>query len=70
MEVTDVYTIQTDDKESEVVYSELVGKPLPYAFFVNLNSHGYAKFKVDKRSLKAFEEKFGVSTMVLIFYSY
>jgi hypothetical protein len=38
----------------------LIGKKLPYAFFINLDCHGYAKFKIDQRSLKAFDEKLGV----------
>jgi len=38
----------------------MVGKQVPAAFFINLNCHGYAKFKVDQRSLAAFEEKLGV----------
>lgn len=40
---------------------ELVGKPLPYAFYINYNCHGYAKFKIDKRDLEAFDNRLAVS---------
>jgi len=57
MKVYETVVLQTDDKNEEVFYESMVGKKLPYAFFVNLNCHGYAKFKIDPMSIKAFEQK-------------
>lgn len=62
MKVYETVVLQTDDKNEEVFYEFMVGKKLPYAFFINLNCHGYAKFKIDPMSLNAFEQKLGVTT--------
>ena len=55
MNVYDVVVGHTDDEESRTVVHELTGKPSPYAYFINYNCHGYAKFKIDAKSLEAFE---------------
>lgn len=57
MEVIDIVVAYTSDTTIKTVVPALVGKPLPYAFFVNYNCHGYAKFKIEKRDLLAFDEK-------------
>lgn len=66
MNVYEIITVQTDDKKHTTQVEGLVGMALPYAFFVNYNCHGYAKFKIDTRSLKAFDEKLGVIFICLI----
>lgn len=60
MEIVEIVVAQTHDQVDNLVVVDLIGKKLPYAFLVNINCHGYGKFKIDQRSLKAFEEKLGV----------
>lgn len=47
MNFIDFVVASTHDKFDTIVVSELIGKPLPYAFFINHGAHGYAKFKID-----------------------
>ena len=48
----DVFT-RADAETIEI--KELAGKPMPYAFHINAGNYGFAKFKIDAMSLKAFE---------------
>jgi hypothetical protein len=51
MKVENVIDITThDDKESFEV-KDLVGTKAPHAYHINYKNYGYAKFKVDKKSL-------------------
>ena len=46
----DIYYVavgETDNKKEVTEVPELVGQPMPYAYYLNLNCHGYAKFKID-----------------------
>ena len=45
-----------DDKESFDV-PELVGTKAPYFYNINAGNYGYAKFKIDKKSIQALSEK-------------
>lgn len=36
-----------------------MGEAAPFAYHINYGNHGYGKFKVDPKSLKALEEKLG-----------
>ncbi len=60
MRLIEVYEAATDDRNPETQVHELVGKPVPFAFVPNYKCYGYAKFKLDKQSLKAFEQKLDV----------
>jgi hypothetical protein len=42
-----------DDKESFEV-KELEGERAPHAYHINYKNYGYAKFKIDKKSLHVF----------------
>lgn len=55
MYVFDIITAHTDDSTIKTTVPELVGRKLPHAFYINYNSHGYAKFKIDHRDLDAFD---------------
>ena len=60
MNIYEVVDARTSDTEAITHVHELIGKRNAYAYFLNYNSHGYAKFKVDPRSLIAYEEKLSV----------
>ena len=53
IKVVDIIT--KDDKESFDI-EELVGQPAPHAYHINYKNHGFAKFKIDEKSLTAFEK--------------
>lgn len=55
MNVTDVVEALTSDEHEVTLVPELLTKPLPHAFMLNYNLHGYAIFKIDLKSLHAFE---------------
>ena len=62
MDLIEIVDALTDDKESQTEVPELVGKKVPFAFIPNYGCHGYAKFKIDSRSLQALEQRLGVRT--------
>lgn len=51
MDVYEIVDAFTDDKNPVTIITELIGKPKPAAYFLNYNSHGYALFKVDEKSM-------------------
>ena len=57
MKIYEVVNAFTDDKNPVTIVSDLIGKKKPYAYFMNYGCHGYAHFKIDERSLKAYENK-------------
>ena len=67
MEVVEVADAQTCDVESVTSVDRLVGKKVPFAYMLNYNGHGYAKFKVDHKSLIAFEKNLGVIYLLYCF---
>ena len=60
MDIYHIATGYTDDALTVTSVDELVGINAPYAYYLNLNCHGYGKFKIDERSMKAYEEKLGL----------
>ncbi|CDW86678.1 aminopeptidase n [Stylonychia lemnae] len=60
MQVIEEVEAHTSDKSRVTVIHGLAGKKLPQAFFSNYRCYGYGKFKIDNRSLKAFDEKLGL----------
>ncbi len=57
MDVYEVVVGETDSKFEVTLVKDLIGKAAPFAYFINYNCHGYGKFKIDSRSLDAFEQK-------------
>jgi len=57
MEIVKVVDIITKEDAESFDMEELVGVDAPYAYHINYQAHGYAKFIIDQKSLKAFEEK-------------
>jgi len=55
MKVVDVVVAKTSDSEEITTVAELVGKTMPTAFILNYGTHGFAKFRFDDASLRAFE---------------
>ena len=56
MKVVDVVVAKTSDTEEITQVLELVGKDMPTAFILNYGTHGFAKFRFDDASLRAFEK--------------
>jgi hypothetical protein len=57
MKITKVVDILTKDDKESFDLEELVGQPAPFAYHINYKNHGFAKFKIDEKSLTAFEQK-------------
>lgn len=56
MQVIEVVVAKTSSQDESTTVPDLIGKPLPTAFLLNYGGYGFAKFKFDDRSLRAFEE--------------
>ena len=56
MKVIDVIEIITKDDKETFEVEELVGKDAPFAYHINYKNNGFAKFNIDTKSLKAFED--------------
>ena len=56
MKVYKVLDICTDDKAEKLELSKLKGTKRPFAYHINYNNYGYAKFKIDHKSLEVFEK--------------
>ena len=59
MKVTKVVDIITKSDQETFDIEELVGHEAPFAYHINYLNHGYAKFKIDEKSIKVFEENLG-----------
>lgn len=55
MEIIEVVNCVTDDRKPITLVEELIGKPKPYAYLLDYESYGYAKFKIDNNSLSVYE---------------
>jgi aminopeptidase N len=47
----------TSDEHEVVSVPELIGVKAPFAYYLNLGCNGFGKFKIDDRSIHAFEQK-------------
>ena len=56
MKIVKVVDIVTKDDKETFDIEELVGQPAPFAYHINYKNHGFAKFKIDEKSLTAFEK--------------
>lgn len=56
MKIIKEVTVQTSDKEALTNVPELKDVEVPHCFLMNLHAHGYAKFKYDEMSIRAFEQ--------------
>jgi aminopeptidase N len=59
MKVTKVIDIVTQDDNETFDIAELVGEEAPFAYHINYQNKGYAKFKIDEKSTNAFETHLG-----------
>jgi hypothetical protein len=59
MKVTKVVNIITKDDQETFDIPELEGEEAPFAYHINYLNHGYAKFKIDAKSIKVYEEHLG-----------
>jgi hypothetical protein len=59
MKVTKVVDIITKDDQETFDVEELAGQEAPFAYHINYLNHGYAKFKIDEKSIKVYEEHLG-----------
>mmetsp|Transcript_33619 Transcript_33619/g.51814 ORF Transcript_33619/g.51814 Transcript_33619/m.51814 type:complete len:334 (+) Transcript_33619:1840-2841(+) len=57
MKITKVHDITTKDDSEVFDVKELEGEAAPFAYHINYKNYGFAKFKIDDKSLKAFQEK-------------
>jgi len=55
MKIIKVVDIITKDDTETFDLEDLVGTEAPHAYHINYKNHGYAKFKIDDKSLKVFE---------------
>ena len=55
MKKTRVVDIVTKDNQETFDVEDLVGQDAPYAYHINYGNNGFAKFKIDPKSLRAFE---------------
>ena len=55
MKVTKVVDIITKDDQESFEMESLIGESAPFAYHINYKNHGYAKFKIDDKSLRVFE---------------
>ena len=53
MKVTKVVDILTKDDKETLDIPELVGQPAPFAYHINYQAKGYAKFIIDQKSVSA-----------------
>jgi len=56
MKVYKVIDICTEDNCQKLALSKLKGIKPPFAYHINYNNYGYAKFKIDEQSLDVFEK--------------
>ena len=56
MKITQTVDCYTSDTEPIIEIAQLTGVKKPFAYFLNYNSHGYGIFKIDPKSLLAFEK--------------
>ena len=63
MDVYEIVDAYTSDTDPVTTVNALTNKKAPYAYYINYNSHGYAKFKIDPKSLQAFESKLSVTPL-------
>lgn len=54
MKITKVVDVQTFDDREQFELNELVGQEAAYAYHINYRNYGYAKFKIDQKSLLVF----------------
>ena len=59
MKIIKVVDILTKDDQETFELESVVGDKVPFAYHINHGGYGYAKFKIDDKSLDAFEKKLG-----------
>ena len=57
MKILKVIDIETKDDQESFDIEDLVGSDAPAAYHINYKNYGFAKFKIDEKSLKVFENK-------------
>jgi hypothetical protein len=57
MKVTKTFDVLTKDDQETIEIDNIVGEKAPFAYHINHGGYGYAKFKIDPKSLLAFEQK-------------
>lgn len=55
MKIIKVVDILTKDNQETFELDSVVGDQVPFAYHINHGGFGYAKFKIDDKSLAAFE---------------
>lgn len=55
MKVTKIVEIITKSDQERFEVAELAGTEAPFAYHINYKNYGYAKFKIDDKSIKVFE---------------
>lgn len=60
MKVIKVIDIETKDDQETFDLESVVGEPAPHAYHINYKNHGFAKFRIDDKSLSVFEKKLGL----------
>jgi hypothetical protein len=59
MKITKVIDIVTKDDQETFDIPELVGQEAPAAYHINYQNKGFAKFKIDSKSMGVFEKSLG-----------
>lgn len=59
MKITKVVDILTKSDQESFDLTEVHGEKAPFAYHINYKNYGFAKFKIDDKSLNAFEQKLG-----------
>lgn len=59
MKITKVIDIVTKDDQESFEIEELRGEDAPSAYHINYKNFGFAKFKIDEKSLAFFEKNLG-----------
>jgi len=56
MKVIKTHDITTKSNLDKFSVPELEGEEAPHAYHINYKNYGYAKFKIDEKSLEVFEQ--------------
>mmetsp|Transcript_9866 Transcript_9866/g.16592 ORF Transcript_9866/g.16592 Transcript_9866/m.16592 type:complete len:782 (-) Transcript_9866:41-2386(-) len=54
-----IVDVETSETQESFELTELIGKKAAHAYHINYKNFGYAKFKIDEKSLLAFEQQLG-----------